>query len=73
MAKENVRRVQMDLPERSYNRLVALKENMEATSYTDVLKSSLRALEFLVQVENDGGSFMIKGANGEVREIKIFT
>ena len=67
------RRVQLDLPSSSYERLIALKTNMEASSYADVMKASLRLLEYLIKVELEGGSFMVKDAQGNVTTLKVFT
>jgi len=42
------KRVQVDLPEKSYKRLVSLKEKTEAASYTEVVKNALKLYENMI-------------------------
>ena len=57
-------RVQLELPESSMERLQALKEKTEATSYAEVIKNSLRLYEALIKEAEGGNQVCIKSADG---------
>ena len=68
MAKENKRnttRVQLELPETSFERLNRLKDKTEASSYAEVLKNALRLYEALVLEAEAGNEISIKQKSGE--------
>jgi hypothetical protein len=69
---EKTRRVQMELSQGSFDRLNNLKEMTEASSYTEVMKDTLRLYEYFVQKDGEGSNFLVKSKNGEISEIKIF-
>lgn len=43
--KEKTVRVQFELPQRSFDRLVKLKKEMEASSYAEVVRQALKVYE----------------------------
>jgi len=63
----------MELSQNSFDRLNRLKEIVEATSYTEVMKDALRLYEYFVQKDNEGAQFQVKSKDGNVSDIKIFT
>jgi hypothetical protein len=67
-----VKRVQLDLPEKSMARLQDLKTKTEAVSYAEVVKNALRLYENVVAEVDAGGEFLVRRANGELREYVIF-
>lgn len=70
MAEEkNTKRVQLELPEKAYNRLTALKDKTEAASYAAVIASALKLYEALVDDAEKGGELFLKTADGG--EVKI--
>lgn len=58
-------RLQLVLPERSIQRLEAIKEATEATTYAEVLRHSLRIYEALLAERERGGDLVIRRSNGE--------
>jgi hypothetical protein len=68
----DTRRVQMELSPASFDRLNRLKEKVEASTYTEVMKDALRLYEYFVQKDTEGSSFLVKSKSGEVAEVKIF-
>lgn len=66
------RRVQMDLAPNSFERLNKLKDAVEATTYTEVMRDALRVYEYLVEMDAKGNSFFVKDADGNFAEVKIF-
>ena len=70
---EKPRRVQMDLSPSSFERLVRLKDVVEANSYTEIMKDALRLYEYIVLCDLEGAKFIIKKKDGETAEVKIFT
>lgn len=67
-----IKRVQLDMGERSLARLQALKTQTEASSYAEVVKNSLRLYEAVVQEAAQGGTFCIKTKSGETKEFLVF-
>jgi hypothetical protein len=68
-----VRRVQMDLSERAFERLKSLKEKVDAASYTEVLKDALRLYEYILTKDMEGVKFFIKEpGSSEKTELKLF-
>jgi len=68
----SVKRVQLDLAEKSMNRLLALKEKTEATSYAEVVKNALRLYEALVEEAEQGNTFLVRTPEGEDKEYVVF-
>jgi len=69
---KNTTRVQMELPEKSMQRLAALKDKTEASSYAEVLKNALRLYESLIDEVESGKTLCVKDKEGNVSEYKIF-
>lgn len=67
-----LKRVQMDMPERSVARLLALQAATDATSYAEVIKNALRVYEMVVQEVENGGEILVR-RDGEVEKLGIFT
>lgn len=72
MATTAVKRVQLDLPERSLNRLQDLKTKTEATSYAEVIKNALRLYEAVIDEVDAGSSFLVRNTEGEMKEYVVF-
>lgn len=47
-------RVQLELPEKSMERLKRLKDRTEAASYADVVKNAFLLMEHLVSLKDEG-------------------
>lgn len=69
---KNTTRVQMELPEKSMQRLSDLKDKTEASSYAEVLKNALRLYESLIDEIEAGKTLFVKDKEGNVSEYKIF-
>jgi hypothetical protein len=67
------KRIQVELPQNSFDRLQRLKSSVEATSYTEVFKDALRLYEYLVEESEKGSKFIVKNKEGDLVEIKIFS
>jgi hypothetical protein len=67
-----VKRVQMDLPEQSFERLKDLKKKIEASTYTEVMKEALRLYEFILDTTSGGAKLLIQRTGEPPAEIKIF-
>jgi hypothetical protein len=65
-------RVQMELPLRSHERLLALKEKTEATTYAEVMKNALRLYEAVLQQHDAGRRMYMKGEDGALVEFVMF-
>jgi hypothetical protein len=66
------RRVQMDLPPRTMERLEKLKASLEAVSYAEVMKDALRLLEYIDEQYSNGKRFYIEDKEGHMKEVKLF-
>jgi hypothetical protein len=58
------KRIQIDLQDKSLERLEKLKELTESTSYAEVFKNSLRLYEFIIELEQSGKKLVIKADDG---------
>jgi hypothetical protein len=67
-----VKRVQLDLPERSITRLQILKSKTEAASYAEVIKNALRLYEAVIEEDEAGSKFFVKTVDGSLTEYKLF-
>lgn len=67
-----VKRIQLDLPEKSLGRLQELKAKTEATSYAEVIKNALRLYEAVVTEVEAGNAFMVKTPDGALKEYIVF-
>lgn len=65
-------RVQFDVSSKSMERLVALKEKIEANSYAEVVKNALRLYEALITEADNGSQFLVKSKDGNVTPFRMF-
>lgn len=65
-------RVQLELPDKSMERLIALKETTEAGSYSEVLKNALRLYESVILQYESGNRLCIKDEKGNLTEYQVF-
>jgi hypothetical protein len=65
-------RVQLELAEKSYERLSLLKEKTEATSYAEVMKNALRLYESIIAQHEAGKRLCLRGPDGLITEYEIF-
>lgn len=66
------KRLNIVLPEASWDRLERLKDDIEAETITEVIKDSLRLLEYVVSLSKTGASLQVSHPNGEIRSLEIF-
>jgi len=64
-------RLQLVLPEQSFQRLESIKEATEATSYAEVLRHSLRIYEGLLAERDKGSALIVRRPNGEELTIPL--
>jgi hypothetical protein len=72
MAKDTTR-VQMELPEKSFERLKVLKDKTEASSYAEVTKNAYRLYERMIDLVESGYTVCLKDKEGNIKELEIFT
>lgn len=60
----SVKRLQIDITEKSFNRLKKLKEKSDATSYADVTNKAYRVYDFFIDAINDGKEVKLTDKNG---------
>ena len=72
MSQKETVRVQMELPQPSIERLKALKAKTEAASYAEVTKNAYRLYDMLIEMQESGKSLMVKDADGELSELRVF-
>lgn len=65
-------RVQLELPEKSMERLKSLRDKTEASSYAEVIKNALRLYEDMILQNEEGKLFFSKGSNGTIHEYRVF-
>jgi hypothetical protein len=72
MTDRKTTRVQLELAEKSMDRLVNLKDKTEAASYAEVIKNALRLYENLILKHEEGNRFLLKDRKGALTEYEIF-
>lgn len=65
-------RVQLELPPTSFERLKALKEKTEASSYVEVTKNAFKLYERIIELAEGGNAFFIRDKAGNTKEIELF-
>lgn len=68
----NLKRVQLDMPEKSMARLQALKIKTEASSYAEVVKNALRLYEATIEEAEQGNKLVLVSKDGSTREYIVF-
>jgi hypothetical protein len=69
--KKGKQRLQLELPQRSFDRLNSLKEKTEAASYSEVLKNALRLYESVITQYEGGRRLYVKNADGVLTEYEV--
>ena len=72
MLKKSTTRVQLELADKSFERLNALKDKTEASSYAEVMKNALRLYESIINQYDAGKRLYLKDENGQVTEYEVF-
>ena len=65
-------RVHLDFARRSMERLNALKERTEASSYAEVVKNALKLYDGLIEEVEGGKQFFVRDENGVLAPYKLF-
>lgn len=60
----NVKRLQIDISEKSFERLKSLKEKSDASSYAEVTNKAYRVYDFFVDALRDGKDVKLIDAKG---------
>jgi hypothetical protein len=63
----SLKRVQMDMPPRSLERLKALQEKTEAASYAEVVRNALQLYEALINEVDEGKTIYVEKDGAYVR------
>lgn len=63
----NLKRIQMEMPIRSVERLKSLQEKTDSASYAEVMKNALRLYEALIKEVETGGDIVIKKDGAEIK------
>lgn len=65
-------RVQIELPPASMERLKALKDKTEASSYAEVTKNAFKLYERMIGLAESGNVFLVRDKKGNTKELEIF-
>lgn len=65
-------RLQLILPERSVERLEAIKEVTEAASYAEVIRRALRLYEGVLAATQEGGQLTLKKTDGSEIYVPLY-
>jgi hypothetical protein len=65
-------RVQLDFSPRAMALLTELKEKTEAASYAEVIRNALKLYDGLITEAENGATFLVRGANGDMSPLKLF-
>lgn len=65
-------RVQIELPPASMERLKALKDKTEASSYAEVTKNAFKLYERMIELVESGHTLQVRDKSGRVKELELF-
>lgn len=60
------RRVQLDLPQKAFSRLIQLKSETEADTYAEVIRNALTLYAMAVEEYQNGNQFLLEQKDGTV-------
>ena len=66
----NTKLLQLEMPQKAYDRLKLLKEKTEAPSYSEVIKNALKLYEAMIEETENGGFIYTKSSDGVETRIK---
>ena len=66
------KRIQLDISESAAERLDALKEKTEATSYSEVIKNALRLYEWAIEVGGEKARMVVQRDDGTTEIVRLF-
>ena len=66
-------RVQIELPEKSMQRLRGLKEATEAASYAEVFRNAMMIYSWMLDLHENGSTVSITDKDGASRDVEVFT
>lgn len=64
--KAPLKRVQLDMPPKAFERLVKLKVDTEAATYADVVRSALGLYAAVVEILDNDGKILVEDKAGRV-------
>jgi len=64
--KTQLRRVQLDLPPKAFERLVSLNVETEAATYAEVIRNALKLYAAAIDEYESGNEFMLKQKDGTI-------
>lgn len=70
--KGSAKRIQLDLPSRSVERLNDLKDLTEASSYAEVVRNALRLYEDMAHKADSGKEFLLRDPSGNITPYNVF-
>jgi hypothetical protein len=70
--EDDLRRVQLDLPPKAFERLQRLKADTEASTYAEVMKNALKLYAAAIEYQKEGGKFMIQNKDGTIAPLLVF-
>lgn len=69
--KVQLRRVQLDLPPRAFERLTKLKLETEAATYAEVIRNALKLYDSVIEMHQSGNELMLKQRDGSISPLPI--
>lgn len=70
-SSSNKTRIQVDFSDRENERLLRLKEKLDAGSYKEVIKQALHLIEVIHDEQAKGNAIIIRKEDGQLIELKI--
>lgn len=67
----DLKRVQFDLSPKSFTSLTQVKQDINASTYAEVVKRALQVLEVIVEAEKNGQEFYLKDKDGKLTKLLV--
>ena len=72
LKEDDLRRVQLDLPPKAFERLQRLKADTEASTYAEVMKNALKFYAAAIEYQKEGLKFVIQNKDGTTIPLLVF-
>lgn len=69
----DLRRVQLDMPPKAFERLQSLKAETEASTYAEVIKNALKLYAAIIELHRSDGKLMVQQKDGSIAPLIVFS
>ncbi len=69
---DQLKRVQLDMPPKAFERLQSLKIETEASTYAEVIKNALKLYAAIIELDRGDNKLMVQRKDGSIAPLIVF-